>query len=90
MAHTKAAGSTHLGRESQSKRLGVKLYAGQNANPGNIIVRQRGAKFLPGKNARRGKDDTIYAAKAGVVSYKEKQRTRFDGHKRKVNIVTVG
>ena len=89
MAHTKASGSTRLGRESQSKRLGVKLFAGQIVKIGNIIVRQRGGKFLPGHNTRRGHDDTIYAVKDGVVSFKTKRKTRFDGRKRLVNIVDV-
>lgn len=89
MAHTKASGSTRLGRESQSKRLGVKLFAGQTAKAGNIIIRQRGAKFLPGKNTKRGHDDTIYAAQDGIVSFQTKKRTRFDGHKKLVNMVHV-
>ena len=79
MAHTKASGSTRLGRDSQSQRLGVKLFAGQVAKTGNIIVRQRGGKFLPGKNTRRGVDDTIYAVANGSVSFQTKKRTRFDG-----------
>ena len=90
MAHTKAAGSTRLGRESHSKRLGVKLFAGQIAKAGNIIVRQRGIKFIPGRNARKGHDDTIYAAKDGVISFQQKTKTRFDGHKKSVNVVHVG
>src|SRR3989344_4662697 len=64
MAHTKAIGSTQLGRDSQPKYLGVKLHDGQMAKPGNIIIRQRGTKFLPGKGVRLGHDYTIYAAVA--------------------------
>ena len=89
MAHTKASGSTRLGRESQSKRLGVKLFSGQVAKTGNIIVRQRGGKFLPGRNTKRGHDDTIYAVKEGLVTFQAKKRTRFDGHRKLVNIVHV-
>jgi len=89
MAHTKAAGSTRLGRESHSKRLGVKLFAGQPARVGNIIIRQRGTKYLAGKNTRYGKDYTIYAAKDGVVQFKTKRKTRFDGSKRLVKMVEV-
>ena len=63
MAHKKAGGSTHLGRDSISKRLGVKLYEGQFAKAGAILVRQRGTKIRPGKNVRKGKDDTLYAIK---------------------------
>lgn len=89
MAHTKAAGSTRLGRESQSKRLGVKLFAGQPAKTGNIIIRQRGTKFLAGKNTRYGSDYTIYAVKDGVVAFQTKRKTRFDNHKRVVKVVHV-
>lgn len=89
MAHTKATGSTRLGRESHSKRLGVKLFAGQQAKIGSVIIRQRGAKFLPGRNAKRGHDDTIYAMATGTVSFQTKNKTRFDGHKKLVNIVHV-
>ncbi|MGC9332316.1 MAG: 50S ribosomal protein L27, partial [Bacteroidales bacterium] len=58
MAHKKGAGSSRNGRESESKRLGVKLFGGEYANAGNIIIRQRGTKHYPGKNVKRGKDDT--------------------------------
>jgi large subunit ribosomal protein L27 len=89
MATTKAAGTTRLGRDSISKRLGVKLFDGQKANPGSIIIRQRGAKFIAGKNVRRGGDDTLYAVKKGIVKFMTKKRTRFDGNKRLVKIVNV-
>ena len=70
MAKTKSAGSTSSGRDSQPKYLGVKLYAGQEAKTGMIIVRQRGTKFLAGKNTKMGGDDTIYAMKDGIISFK--------------------
>ena len=89
MAHTKAKGSTRLGRDSESKRLGVKLYAGEQANAGAIIVRQRGTKFFPGVNVRQGGDDTLYAKKAGTVKFATKNRTRFDGTRRQVKVVSV-
>lgn len=89
MAKTKSAGSTKLGRDSQPKYLGVKVFDGQKVRPGMIIVRQRGTKFLPGKNVRRGKDDTLYAVKEGVVKFTEKRITRFDGTKRRVKLVNV-
>lgn len=89
MAHTKSSGSTRLGRDSHSQRLGVKLFAGEQAKPGNIIIRQRGAKFLPGKNTRRGSDDTIYAVRNGIISFQKKRRTRFDGRRRLVHMVHV-
>lgn len=89
MATTKAAGSTKLGRDSISKRLGVKLFGGQKAQVGNIIIRQRGGKFLPGKNVRRGSDDTLYAVIAGVIKFTNKKIKRFDRKQRTVKIVNV-
>lgn len=80
MAHRKAGGSTSLGRESQSKRLGVKLADGQAAGAGQIIVRQRGTKIHPGKNVRRGGDDTLYAGIAGVVKFSRKKVRKFNGN----------
>ncbi|MBI4099065.1 50S ribosomal protein L27 [Candidatus Parcubacteria bacterium] len=89
MAKQKATGSTRLGRDSASKRLGVKLYDGQPARPGNVLVRQRGTKIFPGVNVRRGSDDTLYAAAAGKVKFATKTRIRFDGRRRKVKVVNV-
>lgn len=89
MSTTKSAGSTKLGRDSQPKYLGVKLYQGQKTNVGSIIIRQRGTKFLPGKNVRRGKDDTIYAIKTGKVKFRTTSRTRFNGKKRLFKTVDV-
>lgn len=89
MAHTKSGGSTQLGRESESKRLGVKLYDGQMAKPGNIIIRQRGTKYLAGANTRLGKDDTIYAVKNGTVKFTEKKKKCFNGNKKSIKIVNV-
>ncbi|MFA6475507.1 MAG: 50S ribosomal protein L27 [Patescibacteria group bacterium] len=79
MAHTKAGGSTALGRDSVSKRLGVKVYGGQTAKAGDIIIRQRGTKYHPGKNVRRGEDDTLYAAKTGTVSFVIRKVKSFTG-----------
>ncbi|MDX1607996.1 MAG: 50S ribosomal protein L27 [Candidatus Spechtbacterales bacterium] len=89
MAKTKAAGSTKLGRDSISKRLGVKLFGGQKVKAGMVIVRQRGTKFLPGENVRQGADDTLYAARAGVVSFRTKRKTNFNGKQRRVKVVDV-
>jgi len=72
MAHKKAGGSSRNGRDSVSKRLGVKRYAGEQVKAGNIIVRQRGSTFHPGPNAGMGKDYTIYATRDGVVEFKVK------------------
>lgn len=71
MAHKKGVGSSKNGRESHSKRLGVKLFGGQAAEPGNIIVRQRGTKFHPGNGVGIGKDHTIFAMVEGVVTFKK-------------------
>lgn len=89
MAHTKSLGSTKLGRESESKRLGVKLYDGQPAKTGNIIIRQRGSKYLAGKNAKMGSDDTIYAIKDGVVKFTETKKKLFTGGKRLAKVVNI-
>ena len=89
MAHKKAQGSTTLGRDSQAQRLGVKLFAGQKANSGSIIIRQRGTKFRPGLNVARGNDDTIYAVKPGMVSFRSLKRRRFDGTLKRLTYVDV-
>ncbi|MGB1189401.1 MAG: 50S ribosomal protein L27 [Pseudomonadales bacterium] len=69
MAHKKAGGSTRNGRDSESKRLGVKLYGGQAVEPGNIIVRQRGTRFHAGPNVGCGKDHTLFAKAAGTIQF---------------------
>ena len=69
MAHKKAGGSSRNGRDSAGRRLGVKLYGGQAAIPGNIIVRQRGTKFYPGTNVGMGKDHTLFALTDGIVRF---------------------
>ena len=78
MAHKKAGGSTALGRDSQSKRLGVKLSDGQHAKPGAIVIRQRGTKILPGTNVGLGKDHTLFALKEGTVKYGTKRKVNFN------------
>jgi len=72
MAHKKAAGSTRNGRDSESKRLGVKRYGGQTVSAGSILVRQRGTKFHPGVNVGRGRDDTLFATADGAVVFEVK------------------
>ncbi len=89
MATTKSAGTVKTGRDSQPKYLGVKLYGGQAVKTGNIIIRQRGTKFFPGKNVRKGKDDTLYALADGVIQFTNKTRKRFDGNLRRVKVVNV-
>ncbi len=91
MAHKKAGGSTSLGRDSQSKRLGAKMSDGQTANAGQILVRQRGTKIHPGKNVKRGSDDTLYAVVSGVVKFTQKKVENFHGaltRRKYVNVET--
>ena len=76
MAHKKGVGSSENGRESASKRLGVKLFGGQAAIAGNIIVRQRGTKHNPGKNVGMGKDHTLYAKCDGIIEFRKKKDNR--------------
>ena len=76
MAHKKAGGSSRNGRDSAGRRLGVKLYGGQQAEGGNIIIRQRGTKFFPGDNVAMGTDHTIFATVPGVVSFRQKAGKR--------------
>ena len=73
MAHKKGAGSSRNGRESESKRLGIKLFGGQNAKAGNIIVRQRGTKHNPGENVGMGKDHTLFALIDGTIEFQKKK-----------------
>ncbi len=72
MAHKKGGGSTRNGRDSESKRLGVKRYGGEKVLPGNIIVRQRGTRFHPGKNVSMGKDHTIFSLVDGFVKFSKR------------------
>ncbi|MBI2057762.1 MAG: 50S ribosomal protein L27 [Candidatus Yanofskybacteria bacterium] len=89
MAHTKAVGTTKLGRDSQPKYLGLKLSGGQTAKAGDIIVRQRGTKFVPGTGVKIGKDDTVYAVKSGKVQFITKKLLKYDGNRRLVKIVNI-
>ncbi len=89
MSKTKATGATKLGRDSQPQYLGVKLFAGQKVKPGMIIVRQRGTKFLAGRNVGKGTDDTLYATKEGLVKFETKRKRKFNNSQRKVKIVNV-
>lgn len=89
MAKTKASGSTVLGRDSQPKYLGIKLWDGQKAKAGMIIVRQRGTNFLPGKNVGKAKDDTLYALKEGVIKFSTKRKRSFNNSQRTIKLVSV-
>ncbi|HEU0071666.1 MAG TPA: 50S ribosomal protein L27 [Alphaproteobacteria bacterium] len=76
MAHKKAGGSSRNGRDSEGRRLGVKLFGGQIAEPGNIVIRQRGTKYHPGANVGMGRDHTIFATIEGVVTFQRKEKDR--------------
>lgn len=89
MAHTKSGGSTKLGRDSHAKRLGVKKFDGEIVKPGNVLIRQRGTKWYPGKNTKLGKDDTIYALKEGVVKFESKRKYSFTGKRKRVSVINV-
>ena len=89
MAHTKAGGSTRWGRDSAGRRLGIKVNDGQRIKTGQIIIRQRGTKYLPGLNVKRAGDDTLLALKDGVVKFYSQSKTRFDGNRRKYTCVKV-
>ncbi len=89
MAHKKAGGSTSLGRDSVSKRLGVKIFGNQAIKKGQIIVRQHGSKFHAGKNVKMGGDSTLYALADGVVKFQKKQVKKFHGNLRTTRIVNV-
>ncbi len=89
MSHTKAGGSTRNGRDSSGRRLGVKLFGGQTAQTGDILIRQRGSKFEAGPLTFMGKDYTIHAAEAGTVSFREVRKTGFAGTKARKTVVYI-
>lgn len=89
MAHTQSGGSTKLGRDSRAKRLGIKIHDGEPVKIGQIIVRQRGTRYLPGKNIGRSGDDSLFAMKDGVVKFASKTKKGFDGRKRLATLVSV-
>ena len=89
MSKTKSAGTSKLGRDSISKRLGVKKFGGQAIKSGMIIVRQRGTRFLPGVNVRRGNDDTLYASRNGIIKFRTIRKRKFDGSQRRAKVVEV-
>ncbi len=89
MSHKKAGGSTRLGRDSNAQRLGVKAHDGELISKGAVIVRQRGTRFHPGKNVRKGKDDTLFSIVSGKVKFSERKRMRFDGRLANAKFVDV-
>ncbi len=89
MSKHKAGGSTKLGRDSESKRLGVKAFGGQKVKAGAIIVRQKGTRFSSGVGTGTAKDHSIFATEAGVVQFSERVHTRYTGARRKQMIISI-
>lgn len=89
MAHTKAKGTSKLGRDSISKRLGVKVFGGQKIRPGMIIIRQRGSKYYAGDGVAMGADDTLYAKREGTVDFTKSKIRKFTGRKIDKTIVSI-
>ncbi|MEA3398977.1 MAG: 50S ribosomal protein L27 [Patescibacteria group bacterium] len=89
MAHRKAGGSAQNLRDSKPKYLGTKLFAGEKAKAGSIIIRQRGTKILPGLNVKIGKDHTLFALKEGIVKFTSKRKINFDKKVAKKKVVNV-
>jgi large subunit ribosomal protein L27 len=89
MSKTKAGGSTRLGRDSAGQRLGVKLFGGQFARAGQILIRQRGTKWEPGENVAKGKDDTLYAKIDGHIKFTKKELRKYTGKLKRKTIVNI-
>ncbi len=89
MSHKKAGGSTRLGRDSQPQYLGAKVGDGQKVNSGEVLIRQRGTKIHPGKNVKRGKDDTLFSTVHGIVKFSQRKRIRFDGSMKMAKFISV-
>ena len=89
MSNSKQGGSSRLGRDSAAQRLGIKITDGQTVKIGMIIVRQRGTKYLLGKNVKKGSDDTIYAMKDGIVKFATTAKKLFNGTRRVAKVVSV-
>lgn len=89
MSKTKQGGSSRLGRDSMSQRLGIKAHDGQAVRTGMVLIRQRGSKYLAGKNVKIGSDDTIYSMADGKVSFSTKNKKLYDGSSREVRVISV-
>lgn len=89
MAHRAGKASSKLGRDSRPKYLGIKRFDGQEVKPGTIIVRQRGTRYLPGKNVKRANDDTLFAMVEGKIKFQTVKRASFDGSKHTKKIIHV-
>jgi len=89
MAHKKGGSKTKNGRDSAGQRLGVKLFGGEFAHAGQILIRQRGTKWEPGENVSRGRDDTLYAKADGFVKFTKKELLKYTGRLKKKTIINV-
>ena len=89
MAHRGGKKTAGISRDTRPKRLGVKLFSGQKTKVGSVLIRQRGTKFLPGKNVKQGKDNTLYALKEGTVFFQKKTVIGFDGRKKPKKVVNI-
>lgn len=89
MAHTKSSGAAKNARDSRPKYLGVKKSDGERVSPGDILIRQRGTKFIAGVGVRRGGDDTLFALRNGIVKFSAKRKTSFDGSRKYVTQVLI-
>lgn len=89
MAHVKAGGTAQNLKDSPGQRLGVKLFGGEKVKKGNIIIRQHGTKFHPGKNVKRGKDDSLFALADGVIEFKVLKKKKFNGLLASTRVVSV-
>jgi len=89
MSHKKAGGSTRLGRDSRPQYLGAKVGDGEYVKPGMVLVRQRGTRIHPGKNVKKGVDDTLFAIVNGIVKFTQKKKMRFDGSLKQAKFVSV-
>jgi len=89
MAHKKAGGSTRLGRDSESKRLGVKVFGGQTVTAGSIIVRQKGTRFGSAEGTKIARDHSVFATQDGVVEFKERVKIQYTGRRRKQMLISV-
>lgn len=89
MAHKKAGGSSRNGRDSAGKRLGLKLFAGEEAKAGSILVRQRGTKYHPGENVKKSKDDTLFSLVDGIVKFNKKKVKKYTGKLKEASFVNI-
>ena len=89
MAHTKSAGSTKYGRDSQPKYLGVKKFDGEKVKIGDILIRQRGSKFIAGIGVKKGGDDTLFSLVVGKVKFTTRRKSNFDGSIKRISVVNI-